>query len=100
MNANTDTLDHLTEYLRFGWAKAVASPHATTEEKVTGSLKGTLLTHLEDHGPNSLLDFTEDYKASLINLHDHPATPWAIKTTLSRQIVVTEVVIARLRYLN
>lgn len=100
MNQHTTTLDSLAEYLRAGWAKAVANPNATAEQKVTGSLKGTFLAHLEDHGAESLLNFAEDYNARLIALHDHPATPWAIKSTLSHQIVVTETVIARLRYLN
>lgn len=100
MNQHTTTLDQTAEYLRAGWAKAVANPHATAEQKVTGSLKGIFLDHLEDHGPESLLTFAEDYTAYLIALHEHPATPWAIKTMLSRQIVVTETVIARLRFLN
>ena len=100
MKKHTDTLDHIAEYLRAGWAKAVASHHATAEQKVTGSLKGTLLIHLEDHGPDSLLDYATDYNAALTALYEHSATPHAIRSDLARQIVVAEVVIARLRNLK
>lgn len=100
MNQPTNTLDQIAEYLRAGWAKAVANPHATAEQKLAGSIKGTLLMYLEDHGPDALLDFAEDYNARLTALDEHAATPHAIRRTLSRQIVTTEVVIAHLRNLN
>ena len=100
MKKHTGTLDQLAEYLRAGWAKAVANPHATAEQKLAGSIKGSLLMYLEDHGPDALLDFAEDYNTRLIDLDEHPATPHVIRRTLSRQIVTTEVVIAHLRNLN
>lgn len=94
---NALVLDHLTEYLRAGWAKAVASSTATAEEKTTGSLKGTLLVYLEDHGPDALLDYAQDYTAALAALHGHPATPKATKTDLGRQLACMDVVLAHLR---
>ena len=94
---NTLILDNLTEYLRAGWAKAVASPHATAEEKITGSLKGTLLMRLEDHGPDALLDYAEDYTAVLAALHGHPATPKATRNDLGRQLACMDIVLAHLR---
>lgn len=100
MNQHTTTLDSLAEYLRAGWAKAVANPNATAEQKVAGSLKGTFLMWLEDHGADSLLNFAEDYNAHLTALDEHPATPHAVRRDLSHLIVTTEVVIARLRHLK
>lgn len=94
------TLDHIAEYLRAGWARAVANPDATAEQKVDGSLKGTLLMYLEDHGPDALLEYATDYLAALTALDEHPATPQAVRYNLSRLIVTTEVVITRLRNLN
>lgn len=90
--------NHLTEYLRVGWARAVASPHATAEEKTTGSLKGTLLAYLEDHGPDALLDYAQDYTAALAALHGHPATPKATRNDLGRQLACMDTVLANLRH--
>lgn len=100
MNQHTITLDDIAEYLRAGWAKAIANPHDSEEQNVAGSLKGTLLIYLEDHGPDALLDYVKDYKARLTALHDHTATPVSIQTELGRQITITEVVIAHLQNLN
>ena len=100
MNQHTTTLDNLAEYLRAGWAKAVADPNATAEQKVAGSLKGTFLIYLENYGPDALLDYTTDYLDRLTALDEHTATPHAVRHNLSHQIVTTEVVIARLRHLK
>lgn len=94
---NTLILDHLAEYLRAGWAKAVASPHATAEDKITGSLKGNLLGYLEGHGPDALLDYANDYTAALVALHSHPATPKAIRNDLGRQLACMDIVLEHLR---
>lgn len=100
MTQHTVTLDQLTEYLRAGWAKAVAHPGATAEQKVIGSLKGTFLTRLDDHGPDALMDYATGYNGALLALYDHSATPHAVKHELARQIAVTETVIAHLRALK
>ena len=100
MKKHTITLNDIAEYLRAGWDQAIAKPRDSEDQDVTGSLKGTFLMYLEDHGSDALLDFAEDYKARLTALHDHPATPVSIQTELGRQIVVTEVVIPHLRNLN
>ena len=100
MKQHTTTPDQLAEYLRAGWTKAIDNPDATEEQKLEGSIKGSLLIYLEDYGPDALLDFAKDYNARLIALDEHPATPHSIRRTLSRQIVTTEVVIAHLRNFN
>ena len=100
MNTHTTTPDQIAEYLRAGWTKAIDNPDATEEQKLEGSIKGTLLIYLEDYGPDALLDFAEGYNAHLTALDEHPATPHSIRHTLSRQIVTTEVVISYLRNLK
>ena len=42
MKQHTTTPDQLAEYLRAGWTKAIDNPDATEEQKLEGSIKGSL----------------------------------------------------------